>query len=113
MWPVSSSRCSGPAWTLDTYLICRAVRAAGFKVALSGLGGAGGRQVHRFRNLKYLPLLRAVDIVPFPVDAVAGRLARVLGVAGEGRPGDCWERTGLVTAWACPSCSESCSPGHW
>ena len=71
---------------LNTYLICQAVRAAGFKVALSGLGGdeAVGGYSH-FRILRYLRLLRAADRVPLPVDAVAGRLARVLGVAGEGK----------------------------
>ena len=51
---------------LNTYLICKAVHEAGFKVALSGLGGdeAVGGYSH-FRLLKYLPMLRAMDAVPF------------------------------------------------
>jgi asparagine synthase (glutamine-hydrolysing) len=69
---------------LNTYLICRAVHEAGFKVALSGLGGdeAVGGYSH-FRLLKYLPMLRAMDAVPFPVGVVAGKLAALLGSAGE------------------------------
>jgi asparagine synthase (glutamine-hydrolysing) len=65
---------------LNTYLICRAVHEAGFKVALSGLGGdeAVGGYSH-FRQLKYLPALRAMDAVPFPAGAAAARLAGVLG----------------------------------
>jgi asparagine synthase (glutamine-hydrolysing) len=71
---------------LNTYLICRAVREAGFKVALSGLGGdeAVGGYSH-FRLLKYLPALRAMDAVPLPVGVVAAKLAGVLGVAGEAK----------------------------
>jgi asparagine synthase (glutamine-hydrolysing) len=71
---------------LNTYLICRAVHDAGFKVALSGLGGdeAVGGYSH-FRLLKYLPMLRAMDAVPLPVGVAAAKLASVLGVAGEAK----------------------------
>lgn len=71
---------------LNTYLICRAVHQAGFKVALSGLGGdeAVGGYSH-FRLLKYLPLLQAMDAVPIPVGAFTGKLAAALGVAGEAK----------------------------
>ena len=64
---------------LNTYLICRAVHDAGFKVALSGLGGdeAVGGYSH-FRLLKYLPMLRAVGTLlpsrsaPLPPGSLAG-----------------------------------------
>ena len=71
---------------LNTFLICKAVRKAGFKVALSGLGGdeAIGGYSH-FRLLKYLPVLRAMDAVPLPVGVAAAKLARLLGVAGEAK----------------------------
>ena len=71
---------------LNTYLICRAVHEAGFKVALSGLGGdeAVGGYSH-FRLLRYLPMLRAMDAVPLPAGAVAARLVGLLGTAGEAK----------------------------
>jgi asparagine synthase (glutamine-hydrolysing) len=71
---------------LNTYLICKAVHEAGFKVALSGLGGdeAVGGYSH-FRLLKYLPMLRAMDAVPLPVGVVTAKLACALGVAGEAK----------------------------
>jgi len=71
---------------LNTYLICRAVYEAGFKVALSGLGGdeAVGGYSH-FRLLKYLPMLRALDTIPLPVGVTAARLVGKLGVAGEAK----------------------------
>jgi asparagine synthase (glutamine-hydrolysing) len=71
---------------LNTYLICKAVRQAGFKVALSGLGGdeAVGGYSH-FRLLRYLPMLRALDAVPLPMGAMAARLAGALGIAGEAK----------------------------
>ena len=71
---------------LNTYLICRAVYEAGFKVALSGLGGdeAVGGYSH-FRLLKYLPMLRALDAVPLPLGVMAARLTGMLGVAGEAK----------------------------
>ncbi len=69
---------------LNTYLICRAVHEAGFKVALSGLGGdeAVGGYSH-FRLLKYLPMLRAMDAVPLPMGVVAAKFASALGMGGE------------------------------
>ena len=50
---------------LNTYVVSSAVHQAGFKVALSGLGGdeAVGGYSH-FRALKYLPLLRTFDRMP-------------------------------------------------
>ena len=71
---------------LNTYLICKAVHEAGFKVALSGLGGdeAVGGYSH-FRLLKYLPMLRAMDAVPLPAGVLAAKLAGALGVAGQAK----------------------------
>ena len=71
---------------LNTYLICKAVREAGFKVALSGLGGdeAVGGYSH-FRLLRYLPVLRAMDAVPLPAGVLAARLAGALGLAQEAK----------------------------
>ena len=71
---------------LNTYLICKAVHEAGFKVALSGLGGdeAIGGYSH-FRLLRYLPMLRAMDAVPLPMGVVAAKLAGALGMAGEAK----------------------------
>jgi asparagine synthase (glutamine-hydrolysing) len=73
---------------LNTYLICKAVHEAGFKVALSGLGGdeAVGGYSH-FRLLKYLPMLRAIDAVPLPVGVLAAKLVGAMGVAGEAKAG--------------------------
>ena len=70
---------------LNTYLICRAVHEAGFKVALSGLGGdeAVGGYSH-FRLLKFLPMLRAMDAVALPVGVVAAKLACASGEGGGG-----------------------------
>ena len=85
---------------LNTYVVCKAVRAAGFKVALSGLGGdeAVGGYSH-FRLLRHIPALRVLDAMPRSVAATAttvlaraglrsqGKLARLLAADGprEGR----------------------------
>jgi len=71
---------------LNTYLICRAVHEAGFKVALSGLGGdeAVGGYSH-FRLLRYLSALRAIDTLPMQAGVMAGQVASFLGLAGEAK----------------------------
>jgi asparagine synthase (glutamine-hydrolysing) len=69
---------------LNTYLICKAVHEAGFKVVLSGLGGdeAVGGYRH-FRLLRYLPMLRALDTVPLPLGSALAKIATAWGVAHE------------------------------
>jgi asparagine synthase (glutamine-hydrolysing) len=71
---------------LNTYVVSKAVHEAGFKVALSGLGGdeAVGGYSH-FRLLPYLPALRVLDKVSGKVNGVAARLLARTGVAGEAK----------------------------
>lgn len=67
---------------LNTYVVAKAVHEAGFKVALSGLGGdeAVGSYSH-FRLLRYLPAFRVLHRMPNALtDAAAGLLGQ-LGVA--------------------------------
>jgi asparagine synthase (glutamine-hydrolysing) len=69
---------------LNTYVVSKAVHDAGFKVALSGLGGdeAVGGYSH-FRLLKYLPALRALDKIPPTMNGVAAKVLAKMGSAGE------------------------------
>jgi asparagine synthase (glutamine-hydrolysing) len=68
---------------LNTYLVCQAVRDAGFKVALSGLGGdeAVGGYSH-FRLLKYLPMLNLLGGIPAPLAGTASAVIARLGPVG-------------------------------
>ena len=71
---------------LNTYVVCKAVHEAGFKVALSGLGGdeAVGGYSH-FRLLRYLSALGLLDRLPDQVNGAAGKILAHLGLAGEAK----------------------------
>lgn len=71
---------------LNTYLVSKAVHEAGFKVALSGLGGdevVGGYS--HFRLLRHLPGLRVLDRMPSPVNGAAARVLALTGAATESK----------------------------
>jgi asparagine synthase (glutamine-hydrolysing) len=101
---------------LNSWVVCRAVRDAGFKVALSGLGGdeaLGGYQ--NFRLLRALGPLRALDRLRRPpllpaVDALADAVTRRLPDSSKGRallavdgPRSAWELDLLIRAvWPLP-----------
>lgn len=59
---------------LNTFLVCRAVQAAGYRVALSGLGG--DEALGGYAQYRILPLLSALDVV----DRIPG-LNRALSTA--------------------------------
>lgn len=71
---------------LNSYLVSRAVARAGFKVALSGLGGDEALGGYRYaRYLRILPALRLFDLLPEPAARpVRARIARRLPASGSG-----------------------------
>jgi asparagine synthase (glutamine-hydrolysing) len=71
---------------LNTYLVSKAVHDAGFKVALSGLGGdeAVGGYGH-FRILRLLRTLRILERAPGPVIGIGARTMARLGIAGQAK----------------------------
>ena len=90
---------------LNTFTVCQAVHAAGYKVALSGLGGdeAVGGYSH-FRLLPFLPALRALDRLPARMADLAGVVLSRLGLANDaktrrlvavGGPRDGWTLSSL------------------
>ena len=71
---------------LNTFLIARAVHEAGFKVALSGLGGdeaVGG--YNHFRLLRYIWPARLFESAPSPVLDFSSHVMARLGIAGEAK----------------------------
>jgi asparagine synthase (glutamine-hydrolysing) len=85
---------------LNTYLVAKAVHEAGFKVALSGLGGdeAVGGYSH-FRLLRCLPALRCIDRLPVPVGGSLARLASRTGLASEAKARILLAREGPRDPW--------------
>lgn len=71
---------------LNTYVVSKAVHEAGFKVALSGLGGdeAVGGYAH-FRLLKYLPILGFLDRMPKSANSAVANVLSRMGIAGAGK----------------------------
>ena len=69
---------------LNTFLVAKAVHEAGFKVALSGLGGdeAVGGYSH-FRLLRYLRFLKIIEKAPDPILEAGSHVIARLGIAGE------------------------------
>src|SRR5262249_12827941 len=95
---------------LNSWVVCRAVRDAGFKVALSGLGGDEALGGYRhFRLLRALAPLRALDrlhprLRP-AVDTLADAAARWVSDSSKGRallaadgPRSAWELDTLARA---------------
>jgi asparagine synthase (glutamine-hydrolysing) len=85
---------------LNTYLVCRAVRDAGFKVALSGLGGdeAVGGYSH-FRLLKYLSMLKLTGRMPAPLAGPVASVIAQLGPAGKDKTKRLLTERGRRTGW--------------
>lgn len=86
---------------LNTFVVCQAVHAAGFKVALSGLGGdeAVGGYSH-FRYLPLLPALRAADRLPAVVAGLAGGALSRLGAASDAKARRLLAAGGPRDGWA-------------
>ena len=85
---------------LNTYLVSKAVHEAGFKVALSGLGGdeaVGGYS--GFRILRYLPALRFARRMPDRVLGMGASSIGRLGIAGEAKAKRLLEPVGPRGAW--------------
>lgn len=85
---------------LNTYLVSKAVHDAGFKVALSGLGGdevVGGYS--SFRLLRYLPALRVAERMPDPVIGLCARTMARLGLVGEAKSKRLLSRGGPREGW--------------
>ena len=98
---------------LNTYLVSRAVHEAGFKVALSGLGGdeAVAGYSH-FRLLRYLPLLRALDRMPRPISAAAVTLLTQMGLASQQKLKNLLAVNGPREGWGLSCLQREVLPAH-
>jgi asparagine synthase (glutamine-hydrolysing) len=85
---------------LNTYLVSKAVHNAGFKVALSGLGGdeaVGGYR--NFRIGRFLPALRVARRMPNPVVGMGVRMMDRFGIAGEAKARRLLSADGPCDGW--------------
>jgi asparagine synthase (glutamine-hydrolysing) len=98
---------------LNTFLVAKAVQEAGFKVAVSGLGGdeAVGGYSH-FRLLKYLPLLRTLDKLPSSVTAGAATVLARMGVAGDAKLRRLLAPDGPRDSWSLSRLQREVLPKH-
>jgi asparagine synthase (glutamine-hydrolysing) len=97
---------------LNTYIISKAVHEAGFKVALSGLGGdetVGGYS--HFRLLKYLPALRALDKLPARLNGVAASGLSRMGSAGPAKLRRLFAAGGPREGWGLSELQREVLPG--
>ena len=85
---------------LNTYVVSQAVQQAGFKVALSGIGGdeAVGGYSH-FRLLRYLPALRVMDKMPCSASRPLAKIMTSMGVASEAKASRFLGKGGPRQAW--------------
>lgn len=85
---------------MNTFVINRAVHEAGFKVALSGLGGdeAVGGYSH-FRLLKLLPYLKGLDKMPDGLGRAVGHAVRAI-TRGREKAAVLASASGPRTPWA-------------
>lgn len=81
---------------LNTFAVCRAVREAGFKVALSGLGG--DEATAGYSHFRYLPLLRAAARAP-GLPAVARAVPARAAARTRSKRLELLTSVGAVDAW--------------
>jgi asparagine synthase (glutamine-hydrolysing) len=97
---------------LNTYVVSKAVHEAGFKVALSGLGGdeAVGGYSH-FRLLKYLPALRLLDRMPKAANSPVSNLIARMGHASSAKSRKLIAFGGPREAWGLSLLQREVLPG--
>jgi len=85
---------------MNTYLVSKAVHNAGFKVALSGLGGDEAIGGYRnFRLARLLPALRAAGKTPKPLQAASAWTIARLGIAGQAKAKRLLSASGPRDGW--------------
>jgi asparagine synthase (glutamine-hydrolysing) len=85
---------------LNTYLVSKAVHEAGYKVALSGLGG--DEAVGGYKNLRlarFMPILRATGKMPGPLVAASAWMMGRLGIAAENKAKRLLSASGPRDGW--------------
>jgi asparagine synthase (glutamine-hydrolysing) len=85
---------------MNTYLVSKAVHNAGFKVALSGLGGDEAIGGYRnFRHARFMPMLRITGKLPNPLVALGAWTMNRLGIAEEAKAKRLLSASGPRDGW--------------